>query len=144
MKDKLAGFLIMIFFVTAVSVYAAEKERHLSVNEIVAKMKTELNLTDEQALSVKPIVKKALTEQKAFFDSIEGEPVLNTENLRMNMRKFQEEENQELSKVLTPEQMKKRIEKQHLRESLNKDKIDFSESLSAGVVMTPQGGSMSF
>ena len=40
--------------------------------------------------------------------------------------------------------MKKRIHRQHLQESLNKDQIDFSEGLNFGVNLNPSGASMQF
>ena len=140
MSFQLMGSIVMAFVVLTASAYAKEG---YSVNDVAAKMQRELHLTDPQVEAVKPIIKADLAKRQAFFESLEAEAVVNKSSVRTTLLKFKEEENQQLSQVLTKEQMKQLIEKQHLRESLNKDQVDFSEGLN-GPSLTPQGGSMQF
>ena len=85
-KRLLLGILIVSFLLT-VSAYAKEKQapppKPLTIDEIVAKMKTQLGLTDQQADEVKPIVVDYLAREK---------------QLRL-------EEKKQLSRVLTGQQL---------------------------------------
>jgi hypothetical protein len=63
---KVIGVLIISFFL-AVSAYAKTKEQSqkpLTADDIVAKMKIQLGLTDNQALEVQPIIEDYLAQQK--------------------------------------------------------------------------------
>lgn len=115
-----------------------------SLSDVLNKMKKELQLTDEQVEAIKPIIKENLAKRQKLFDSISGDPVINKSQFKIEMMKLKEEENEKLSKVLSKEQMKKLIDRQHIKESLNKDQIDFSEGLSSGVSLSPEGGSLQF
>ena len=82
---KIFGVLIIFFFLV-VSVYAKQKQppQHLlSADDIVAKMKTQLELTDKQVVEVKPIIENYLAKEK---------------QLKL-------EEKKQLSKVLTGQQL---------------------------------------
>ena len=140
MGSKVTAGVLVTFFVLAASAYA--QERQLSVNDVAVRMQKEVNLTDEQADAVKPIIKESMLKRRVFFDSMEGQASFNQANVRIAMRKFKEQENQQLSKVLSEEQMKKLIAKQNLMESLNKDQIDYSETLGTGMASGP--GAMQF
>jgi len=79
--------VLIIFLFLAVSVHAKQKQeqpkQQLTTDNIVAKMKTQLELTDQQVEEVKPIIEDYLAQEQAL--------------------KF--EEKKQLSKVLTGEQM---------------------------------------
>ena len=85
-KKRVVGVLIILFFLT-VSAYAKQKQaavqQQLSADDIVAKMKTQLELTDQQVDEVKPIIKNYLAKEK---------------QLKL-------EEKKQLSKVLTGQQL---------------------------------------
>ena len=78
------GVLIMFFFL-AVSAYAKQQQpqHQLSADDIVAKMKVQLELTDKQVDEVKPIIENYLAQEK----------------------KLKREEKRQLSRVLTGGQM---------------------------------------
>jgi Spy/CpxP family protein refolding chaperone len=141
MKSKWIICVFVSLFVVATMVNAAEVT---TLNGLIAKMTKELNLTPEQVEHVRPIVKDNVLKRQAFFDEQEGQPVLNNEKFKAMSRKLRKEMDQQLAKVLTPEQMNKLIAKQNIRESLNKDLVDFSEGLNTGVSLSPQGGSFQF
>jgi len=78
--------IALIGFTLASPVLAKQKEpveKELTVDDIVAKMKFQLELTDAQAQAVKPIIVDFMAREKAL----------------------KEEEKKALSKVLTSEQM---------------------------------------
>ena len=59
--------IIILFFTLASTVQAKPKsgpQQPLSVEEIVAKMKTQLVLTDQQVIAVKPIIEDFLAQEK--------------------------------------------------------------------------------
>ena len=65
-KKQVVGVLIIFFFI-AVFAYAKQKQQpqwQLSADDIVAKMKTQLELTDKQVDEVKPIIENYLAKQK--------------------------------------------------------------------------------
>lgn len=142
MNNKIALCVLSIFFVLAGSAQAKD-EQPLTAEDIVAKMTTELNLTQEQAKDVTPIVAETMRKRRAFLETVEGEFTTDKEMIKFKMRKFQKEENEKLSEILSEEQMQKLREKQRLRNSLNKDEIDYSEGVgSAG--FNPSGASVQF
>ena len=142
MKGKIIISVLILFFVSGLSAYANQERRTL--DDIVGRMQKELNLTDAQVEAIKPIIKENTEKRQEFFDSIAGETSSNKAEIKRNMRKFKEEMNEKLSKILSPEQMEKLKEKQNLRESLNKDQIDYSETIGAPIAINPEGGSMQF
>jgi regulator of replication initiation timing len=84
-KKQVIVVLIASFFLGA-SAYAKQKQepqQQLSADDIVAKMKTQLGLTDKQLDGVKPIIEDYLAQEK----------------------KLKLEEKKQLSKVLTGGQM---------------------------------------
>ena len=82
---KIWGVLIVFFFLV-VSAYATQKQQpqhRLIVDDIVAKMKIQMELTDKQVDEVKPIIENYLAKEK---------------QLKL-------EEKKQLSKVLTGQQL---------------------------------------
>ena len=86
MNNKIIIGILIIFFFLAVSAYAKPKQepqKQLTVDVIVAKMKTQLELTDKQVGEVKPIIENYLAKEKL---------------LKL-------EEKKQLSKILTGQQL---------------------------------------
>jgi regulator of replication initiation timing len=84
-KKQAAGVFIMSFFLV-VPAFAKSKQQvqqQLNADDIVAKMKMQLGLTDEQVMEVKPIIEDHLAQEQ---------------QLKL-------EEKKQLSKVLTGEQL---------------------------------------
>jgi len=84
-SKRVVGVLIMFFLLMA-SVYAKQKlqpQQQITVDTIVAKMKKQLELTDKQAVEVKPIIEDYLLKE---------------EQLKL-------EEKKQLAKVLTGDQL---------------------------------------
>ena len=86
MNNKITTGILIVFFLLIVSAYAKPKEqshKQLTVDDIVAKMKLQLELTDQQVEGVKPIIENYLAKEQ---------------QLRL-------EEKKQLAKVLTSQQL---------------------------------------
>ncbi len=104
MKNKIiAGVLVTLFFLP-VYVYAQEGEQ--SVDAIMAKMKTELNLTKAQVDAVKPIIEENIAKRQAVIQTIKEQNITDKNMVRDRLEELKEEENQKLSQVLNKDQMK--------------------------------------
>ncbi len=134
---------IAVIFIFAFMVPAHADELQRNVNETVAQMQKNLDLTDDQLAAVKQIVKAAMSDSQAVLNSTNGDMIVDKKEMRTKMLEIRNEEDQRLSKVLSEDQMKKLIAKRHIKESLNKDQIDFSESLGTGS-FNPDGATMQF
>lgn len=133
--------LSIILFLTSSAVALAAEGRVFQA--LIERMQAELSLSDEQTQQIIPIVRKNVLQRQAYLDSLQGEAITNNRDFKRVSRKLKKEMNQELEAVLTAPQMQRLIEKQNIRESLNKDLVDFSEGLS-GESFNPQGASLAF
>jgi len=82
-----------------------------SVDERLAQMTEQLQLTEEQVAKVRPILEKQDRQRQELFQTSGGD----RETMRAEMRKLIEEGDQELSGVLTEQQMKKHVEQRQQR-----------------------------
>lgn len=99
MRGKtVAGILVVLFFMAG-SVYAQEQK---SADEIVQKMTTDLNLTPEQASSIKPIIEDNMAKRQELLNS-----TMDRSSIKGQMTQLKQEEEQKLSQVLTPDQATK-------------------------------------
>ena len=57
-------------------VYAQAQEKTASVDDRVAQMATELNLTDAQASAIKPIIAEYITKREQVLQEAEGQACL--------------------------------------------------------------------
>jgi len=86
MNNKIMTGVLIIFFFLMAFAYAkpkVESHKQVTVDDIVAKMKVQLELTDQQLKDVRPIV----------------------ENYLVKERQLRLEEKKQLSKVLTSQQL---------------------------------------
>ncbi len=94
------GFLI-ILFMTIIPAFA---QQSLSSNDIVAKMKTQLDLQDDQVANITPIIDKyALAFQDLQKSIADGN--MNQSAIDSQRQGIEEEETQELSVYLKPYQL---------------------------------------
>ena len=137
-----------VYFILAACLFwgaaAHAEDQKLRVDDVVMQMVKELDLTDEQGKAVKPIIKESMTERRDFLESLQQEAVISKETIKNTMLRIRREENEQLSKILSEEQMKKRIAKQRLKDSLNPDQMSYTPSSEEAVIMTPQGGALQF
>ena len=142
MRKKIVGCALAVCFMLAAPARGAEDQPN--VNAVAAGIKTELGLSDEQVKAIKPIIKESMAKRRALLEETQGEAIIDRAALKAAMRRLRQDENKKLSEILTEEQMKKRIEKQNLRERLNPDQMNYTESSDEGVVVNMQGAAFQF
>ena len=121
MKNKaIIGYLLVILLFLSISAYAQDEDQ--PTGDILARMKTELNLSQTQADAVKPIVEEYTAKRHQIRESLEELGVTDKNIILSRMEQIREEESQKLSQILTPDQMKRWNSKQTLSDFLNKDR----------------------
>ena len=103
MKTLLAAILVTLFSISALAGGHSEKHDERRMEKLIDK----LDLTEQQAEQVKAIMDSKKTERQA---------------IREQMEALKEQTNQELSQVLTGEQMDKFNRMQEKRKGKKKDK----------------------
>jgi len=96
------GVLLAAFFIT-MSGYAQEHASK-STADVVAKLKTQLNLTDEQVTAISPIIEKYSSKRKELYKSVQA-GTLDKGGMHAQIEQLREDENQELSQILSQDQM---------------------------------------
>jgi len=97
---KVLGLLIMLLLV----VPAFAQQEPPSADAIVAKMKDKLGLTQDQISAVTPIIEKYSSQREELHQSIE-DGTADRDTVRQQMKELREAETQELSQVLSAQQM---------------------------------------
>lgn len=113
-----AGILVVLFFWV---ISACAQDDILGVDERLAAMKTELNLTQAQADAVKPIIEEYTAKRQQVRDDTKGQVSIDKNAILNRMEQLREEENRKLNQVLTPDQMKQWNNKQKTSDFLNRD-----------------------
>jgi excinuclease UvrABC ATPase subunit len=78
----------------------------LTVDEIVQKMTTDLNLTQEQTVTLKPIIEQNRAKRRELLETLKQQGA-DKEAIRTQMEQLNQEWDQQLSKTLNPDQMAK-------------------------------------
>ena len=104
----------MVLFFTptlmgVVPVYAQDQQpgdghQPPSAEDIVAKMQSKLNLTQDQVAAVTPIIEKFSTKRDELRQSME-DGTADKESIHSQMKELREDEKQELSQVLSSDQI---------------------------------------
>jgi septal ring factor EnvC (AmiA/AmiB activator) len=75
-----------------------------SAADIVAKMQSKLNLTQDQVTAVTPIIEKYSSQREELWQSVK-DASKDKESIRSQMKQLKSDENQELSQFLSADQM---------------------------------------
>src|ERR1700690_4268962 len=105
---KLTYVLMALFFVT-IPLYAQDQppgDEHQppSAADIVARMQSKLNLTQDQVTAITPIIEKYSSKREDLRQSME-DGTGDRDSIRSQMKQLKTDENQELSQVLSSDQM---------------------------------------
>ena len=86
----------------------------LSSDERLAQLTEQLDLTDEQAKQMKPIIEEQSKKQQEIFDSASGD----RETMRAEMMNLMEETDEQYAEVLTEDQMNtyRKMRQQRMRQ----------------------------
>ena len=122
--------MVLLFSVSfsmgaAVSVFAQDQDtgdehQPPSAENIVARMQSKLNLTQDQVSAVLPIIEKYVSKRQDLRESME-DGTADKDNIRSQMKQLKEDEDRELSDFLSPEQLSQWKSMQHPRHRQNSD-----------------------
>lgn len=99
-RSKVLGLLFMLMLI----VPAFAQQQPPSADEIVAKMKDKLGLTQDQVTAVTPIIEKYGSQREELHQNVE-DGTADRDAVRQQMKQLREAETQELSQVLSAQQM---------------------------------------
>lgn len=77
-----------------------------TVDDMVQKMKTDLNLTQAQADALKPIMEQHMAKRKELMETLKQQGA-DRDAIRSQMEQLSQEQDQKLSKILSQDQMNK-------------------------------------
>lgn len=114
MRKRTVALLVALVMAAGVA-FAAQQQGQMgkmgkgkpTIDEQVARMKSHLNLTDQQTTQVKELLEKHQQERDAWR---KNNPNPTQEELKAHRQKMWGEMNEGLKKILTPEQYKKHQE----------------------------------
>lgn len=129
LNRRIWDLCLVMFFVISFSVFAQADPS--SVDDIVAKMTTELNLTQQQIDSVKPIIQQYKTARKQLIQSFRQQLLTDKDALKSQIDQLKTVERQKLGQILTQDQMNKWLEKENFNAMLNPDSVDDSGNSSS-------------
>jgi len=140
---NLKPFLILLLLLTTSSlVLAQDEDMQARVEYKVNNMKNVLKLNDSQTIAVEPIIKEYLVKRSSVLQEVAGEGIVDHISVKKTLKALKENEYQQLSKVLTEDQLKKWIEKENLMATLNPDSSE--SSVDDGPSLGMDGASFKF
>ena len=119
---RIWSIALTVLFISVLPVYAQGKSS--SVDDVIEKMKTELNLTAQQVDALKPIVRVNMAERKQFWQDVRQQGIIDKDLIKQQREQLSNVANQRLSQVLSPDKMNKWIERENMRAMLNPDQAD--------------------
>jgi Spy/CpxP family protein refolding chaperone len=106
-RSALTAFVALVALGLATTPALAQQgpggRRMLSPDERLARLTEQLDLTDEQAAQMKPIIDEQSKKQQELFENAGGDRA----TMRAEMTKLMEETDKQYAEVLTEEQMSK-------------------------------------
>ena len=102
MGMKALGACLIFLFLAVMPVFSQDQPP--SAEDIVSKMQSKLNLTQDQVTAVTPIIEKYSSKRQELRQSIE-DGTADKDSMRSQMRQLKEDEKQELSQVLSANQL---------------------------------------
>ena len=118
MNNIKIGILIVMFSVAASG--HAQGYQQPSADDLIKKMKEQINLTDQEASKVKPILESDIQQRQAIRDQAENQEI-DQETMRTQLRELRNDTESQLSRYLSEEQMTQWKDYQRRLERLNGD-----------------------
>jgi len=138
-RGSLVFFLLLTLSAAA---FAQDEGLEQMVDYKVNKMQKELHLTDGQALAVRPLIKDYLVKREEISQQTAGQGIVDHVAVKETLRALKEKTDEKLSKILTPQQMKKWIDKENLMAALNPD--SFGGGMDEGMSLSSTGVNFNF
>jgi hypothetical protein len=140
-RKTLAGVLFFVLVLGTV-VFAQEQDVDSAVENKINKMQRVLDLSDIQAIGIKPVIKEYLIRRQTVLNDAEGQGIVDHVAIQDTLKALKQNEYQKLGKVLTQEQLKKWIDKENLMAALNPDSAE--SSVEDDVSLTANGANFKF
>ena len=140
-RKTLAGVLFFVLVLGTV-VFAQEQDVDSAVENKINKMQRVLDLSDIQAIGIKPVIKEYLIRRQTVLNDAEGQGIVDHVAIQDTFKALKQNEYQKLGKVLTQEQLKKWIDKENLMAALNPDSAE--SSVEDDVSLTANGANFKF
>ena len=102
MRMKAICACLMIIFFTSIPVFAQGQPP--SAEDIVSKMQSKLNLTQDQVTAITPIIEKYTSKREELKQGVE-DGTIERSDMRNQMKQMREDEKQELSQILSNDQL---------------------------------------
>jgi len=115
-------------------------EQQPSADDIIAKMKEEVNLTKQQADAIKPIIENSIIKRQQLIQDLKKERVTDKDIIQNTMEQFEKIENQKLSQVLTKDQIDKWNSYQNFHKMFNQQADDTQGQMGKGHRRGRRGG----
>ena len=125
MKGKIIALCILTGLISF-SILAFAQEEGQNADDILTKMKIKLSLTQIQAAAVKPIIEE-YTDKYQHLVQNSGQLFTNKRSMRRQIDQLRIEENEKLSQILTPDQIKKWDRREGVKAFLNQDEANDSD-----------------
>lgn len=103
-------------------------EEQPSADDIIAKMKTQVKLTQQQTDAIKPIIENNIIQRQQLMEDLEKEGVTDKSIIQNTMEQLEKDKNQKLSQVFTKDQMDKWISYQNYQKMLNQDRANDAQN----------------
>lgn len=120
-------FLISVFVMDANARRGMQSNGHSaseeppSADDIIEKMRAQVNLTKEQYYSLKPIIENNIIKRQQLMQDLKKEGVSDRGIIKNTMEELEKEENQKIARVLTKDQMDKWVSYQNYQKMLNQN-----------------------
>ena len=93
---------LAVLFLSVMPVFA--QEQPVSADDIVSKIQSKLNLTQDQASAITPIIEKYTSKRQELKQGVE-DGTIERNDMRSQMKQLKEDEKQDLSQVLSADQI---------------------------------------
>ena len=108
--------------------HRSSEEQPPNADDIIAKMKTQVNLTHQQSDILKPIIENNIIKRQQLMQDLKDKGITDKGIIKNTMEELEKEENQKLSQVLTKDQMDKLISYQNYQKMLNQDRTNDTQN----------------
>jgi len=122
--------------------FAQEGDIDAAVDYKVNKMQKYLKLSDAQVHDVRPIIKDYASKRHALLEELQTQGIVDHQAAKSSLKALRDIEHQQLSKILSEDQLKKWIDKENVMAALNPDGGE--SMVDDGPTLNPEGASFKF
>ena len=113
--------------------FAQDEDLRSRVDYKINKVTKELNLTQVQADALRPIIKDYLMKRSAILQETATQGIIDHTAVKSTLKRLKDDEHQQLSHVLSEDQLKQWINKENVMAALNPDSAESSMDEDVGL-----------